>query len=66
MRLYAEPVTEAEAAEPLAEPTGGLLSLDSESTLTSDGLCQEVKDPVLHESMTQNCNNKTGEHDSEL
>ena len=61
-----EPVTEAEAAEPLAEPTEGLLSLVSESALASDGLCQEVKDPVLYESMTQNCNNNTGEHDSEL
>ena len=54
-------MTEAEAAEPLAEPTEGLLSLVSESALTSDGLCQ---DPVSHESMTQNCNNCSGHVDS--
>ena len=54
MRLYTVPVTEAEAAEPLPEPTEGLLSLVCESALTSDGPCQEVKDPVLYESMTQN------------
>ena len=45
----------------LAEPTEGLLSLDSESILTSDGLCQ---DPVLHESVTQNCKNCSGHEDS--
>ena len=54
MRLYTVPVTEAEAAEPLPDPTEGLLSLVCESALTSDGPCQEVKDPVLYESMTQN------------